>query len=161
MNPADRAAVLEDLAGRVGREIGRSRWMKIDQDRIDAFAACTDDPQWIHVDPGKAARGPFGNTVAHGFLILSLITRLSREAAPFPELEGIILNYGLNRARFLRPVPVGAEIRDTLLLKEVSDKGEGKILLTIQHTIHIRGQSEPACVAEVLRMILTAPPGDA
>jgi acyl dehydratase len=142
----------------VGREIGRSDWLRIDQDRIDAFAACTDDPQWIHVDRQKAAAGPFGTTIAHGFLILSLIPRLSQDIPFDPAGVQMNINYGLNRVRFIRPVPAGAEIRDILVLKEVVDKGDGRILLTVQHTLQIRGQDDPACVAETLRMCMTAPP---
>jgi acyl dehydratase len=152
---------VQDIDSHVGREIGRSGWLRIDQARIDAFADCTEDHQWIHVDQDKAATGPFGTTVAHGFLILSLLPRLSHDV-PF-DLAGVAMNinYGLNRVRFIRPVPVDAEIRDTLVLKEAVDKGGGRILLTIQHTLHIRGQEDPACVAETLRMCITGPSRDA
>ena len=147
---------IAEINARVGREIGRSGWLRIDQARIDAFADCTDDHQWIHVDPERAAVGPFGATIAHGFLILALIPRLSRDVPFDPPGVRANINYGLNRVRFIRPVPVGAEIRDTLLLKEVVDKGGGRILMTIQHTVHIRGHDDPVCVAETLRMCLTA-----
>lgn len=146
---------IEEIDTYVGREIGCSGWLRIDQERIDAFAACTDDHQWIHVDRERAAAGPFGTTVAHGFLLLSLLPRLSRDVPFDPEGVVMNINYGLNRVRFIRPVPADAEIRDTLLLKESVDKGRGRILLTIQHTLHIRGQEDPACVAETLRMCMT------
>ena len=148
---------LKEITAYVGREIGKSEWLRIDQDRVDAFADCTDDRQWIHVDPERALGGPYGSTVAHGLLLLSLIPYLSRNVSLIPEGMVMTVNYGINRARFIRPVPVGAEIRDTLLLKAVSEKGDGKILLSIQHTIHIRGQAQPACVVEMLRLYLTAP----
>ena len=146
-----------DIDAYVGREIGRSGWLRIDQARIDAFADCTDDHQWIHVDREKAAAGPFGTTVAHGFLIISLISRMSEDVSF--NLKGVVMNmhYGLNRVRFIQPVPAGAEIRDTLVLKEARDKGRGRILLTVQHTIHVRGQDNPACVAETLRLCVTDP----
>ncbi|HSO17984.1 MAG TPA: MaoC family dehydratase [Desulfosarcina sp.] len=146
---------IDAIKARVGREIGRSGWLRIDQARIDAFADCTEDHQWIHVDRARAAAGPFGATVAHGFLILALIPRLSRDV-PF-DPQGVIMNinYGLNRVRFIRPVPAGSEVRDTLVLKEVLDKGRGRILLTLQHTLHVRGLPDPVCVAETLRMCLT------
>jgi acyl dehydratase len=149
------ALTIEDLSSYVGQEIGRSGWLRIDQARIDAFADCTEDHQWIHVDREKAASGPFGTTVAHGFLILALIPRLSREVPFDPEGVVMNINYGLNRVRFIRPVPADAEIRDILVLKEVVAKGRGRILMTIQHTLHIRGQDDPACVAETLRMCMT------
>jgi len=149
---------IEDISSYVGREIGRSGWLRIDQARIDAFADCTEDHQWIHVDREKAAAGPFGTTVAHGFLILALIPRLSREVPFDPEGVVMNINYGLNRVRFIRPVPADAAIRDILVLKEVVAKGRGRILMTIQHTLHIRGQDDPACVAETLRMCMTDVP---
>jgi len=148
----------EEIIAKIGQEIGKSEWLRIDQDRIDAFAACTEDCQWIHVDQKKAAAGPHGKTVAHGLLLLSLIPHLSRNVSLVPQGAVMTVNYGINRVRFIQPVPVGCEIRDTLLLNALSDKGDDKILLSIQHTIHIREQAEPACVAEMLRMYLIAPP---
>jgi acyl dehydratase len=146
---------IEDIDAHVGREIGRSEWLRINQARIDAFADCTEDHQWIHVDRERAATGPFGTTVVHGFLILSLLPRLSRDVPFDPAGVVMNINYGLNRVRFIRPVPADAEIRDTLVLQEVVAKGRGRILMTIQHTLHIRGQEDPACVAETLRMCIT------
>lgn len=149
---------IEDIDSHVGREIGRSDWLRIDQARIDAFADCTEDHQWIHVDRERAAAGPFGATVAHGFLILALIPRLSRDVPFDPAGVVMNINYGLNRVRFIRPVPADAEIRDILVLKEAVAKGRGRILMTIQHTLYIRGQDDPACVAETLRMCMTDVP---
>ena len=140
---------------RVGEELGVTDWFQMDQDRINKFADCTEDHQWIHVDREKAVAGPFGTTIAHGFLILSLLPRLGQDVPFDPAGVAMNINYGLNRVRFIRPVPVDAEIRDTLVLKEAVEKGRGRILLTIQHTLHIRGQEDPACVAETLRMCMT------
>jgi acyl dehydratase len=152
---------LSEIKAHVGREIGRSAWLQIDQARIDAFAECTEDHQWIHVDREKAAAGPFGATVAHGFLILALIPRLSRDVPFDPPGVAMNINYGLNRVRFIRPVPAGSELRDTLVLKEAVEKGGGRILLTIQHTLHVRGRQDPVCVAETLRMCLAGSRGAA
>jgi acyl dehydratase len=145
----------EDIAARVGSEIGRSHWLRIDQERIDAFAACTDDRQWIHVDPARAAGGPYGTTVAHGLLIVALIPHLSENVSLVPEGAVATLNYGINRVRFITPVPVGSEIRDAIFLAAAEDRGNGRILLTHRHTIEIRGQVKPACVVEMLRMFVT------
>ena len=146
---------LEEIRTLIGSEIGKTEWVRIDQDRINKFADCTEDHQWIHVDRERAATGPFGTTVVHGFLILSLLPRLSRDVPFDPAGVVMNINYGLNRVRFIRPVPADAEIRDTLVLQEVVAKGRGRILMTIQHTLHIRGQEDPACVAETLRMCIT------
>jgi acyl dehydratase len=145
------------ILARVGQEIGRSGWLKIDQARIDAFAECTDDRQWIHIDPGRAAGGPYGATVAHGLLIVALIPHLSENLSLVPEGAVATLNYGINRVRFIAPVPVGSEIRDSLFLKAAEDRGNGQVLLTHRHTIDIRGQVKPACVVEMLRMFITEP----
>lgn len=147
---------LEELSSLVGREIGSSPWLRIDQERINRFADCTDDHQWIHVDPRKAAAGPYGRTVAHGFLLLALIPALSQGVYSLPDEVVTTINYGINRTRFLQPVPVGSEIRDTLRLKALTDKGDGKILLTIEHTLHIRGEDKPACIVEMLRLLMTS-----
>jgi acyl dehydratase len=147
---------IEEITAYIGREIGRSDWLRIDQDRVDAFADCTDDHQWIHVDRERAATGFYGTTVAHGFLLLSLIPRLSQDVPFDPQGVAMNVNYGLNRVRFIRPVPVGAEIRDSLVLKDAVVKDGGRVLLTIQHTLRIRGQADPACVAETLRMCMPA-----
>ncbi len=146
---------LEQILARVGCDIGRSRWLKIDQARVDAFAACTDDRQWIHTDPLRAARGPYGGAVAHGLLIVSLIPHLSANVSLVPEGAVATLNYGINRVRFITPVPVGSEVRDAVFLRAAQDRGEGRILLTHRHTIEIRGQAKPACVVEMLRMFVT------
>lgn len=148
---------LTEIVAYTGQELGKSEWLCIDQQRVDAFADCTDDRQWIHVDPERSAAGPYGRTVVHGLLLLSLIPHLSRNIALIPHGAVMAVNYGVNRARFIRPVPVGSEIRDTIVQLSVTDKGDGKILLTNQHTLHIRGEAVPACVVEMLRLWVTGP----
>src|SRR5918992_720149 len=105
----------------IGKELGPTEWFEIDQDRIDLFARATDDPQWIHTDPERAAAGPFGTTIAHGFLTLSLVVPLFEHALPPLEGYGMTLNYGLNRVRFTAPVPVGSRIRGRFRIDEVED----------------------------------------
>jgi acyl dehydratase len=130
-----------------GTELGPTGWLEVAQDRIDAFAAATDDHQAIHVDPGAAAAGPFGTTVAHGFLTLSLVVRLWSEVAPAH--DGVTLNYGLNRVRFPGPVPVGSRIRARFRVDGVDDV-EGGRQATLTATIEREGVEKPVCVAELL-----------
>jgi acyl dehydratase len=139
----------------VGRELGVSDWLTVDQDRIDGFAACTDDRQWIHVDVERAKReSPFGTTVAHGFLTLSLLARFNHEVGGAPSGVREALNYGLDRVRFMAPVRAGARIRDRIVLLAIEEKGPGRLLVKTQHTIEVEGESKPAMVAESLVMIL-------
>lgn len=132
----------------IGEELV-SPWLEIDQARIDEFGRATDDPQWIHTDPERAAAGPFGTTIAHGFLTLSLLVPLFGRA--LPELEGywLTLNYGLNRVRFTSPVPVGSRIRGRFRIEEVEEVASGK-QARVGATIELEGQEKPACVAEAL-----------
>lgn len=132
----------------VGEELV-SPWRPIEQDRIDRFAEATDDGQWIHVDAERAAAGPFGTTIAHGFLTLSLTVPLFEEA--LPELEGYAhtLNYGLNRVRFTSPVPVGSRVRGRFRIAAVDDVAGGQ-QATVAVTIEREGQEKPVCVAEAL-----------
>ena len=137
---------LADLAALEGQEIGRSDWVVVAQSNIDLFAQATGDAQWIHVDPARAAAGPFGTTVAHGFLTLSLLSRLFAEAVVFADVR-MSLNYGLNRVRFPSPVPVGSRLRAACVL----DKFEpiaGGAQMTVTITIERDGGAKPACVAE-------------
>ncbi len=142
---------LEELKRRVGCPLGVSGWLAVDQDRINRFADCTGDHQWIHVDPEMAAKGPFGRTIAHGFLVLSLIPYFSFEHGVVPEGATMAINYGLNKVRFVSPVPVGSRIRDVMTLTGVEDKG-GRVLVTTTHSIELEGEAKPACVAETLAM---------
>jgi acyl dehydratase len=131
----------------VGAEYGPTGWLEITQERIDAFAGATDDHQSIHVDPELAAAGPFGTTVAHGFLTLSLVVRLWNEVAPVH--DGVTLNYGLNRVRFPAPVPVGSRVRGRFRVESVEDVAGGT-QATIAATIEREGSEKPVCVAELL-----------
>jgi acyl dehydratase len=137
---------LADLQPLVGQEIGVSDWLSVDQRRIDLFAEATEDHQWIHVDPVRAAAGPFGTTVAHGFLTLSLLPPLF--ASGF-QIEGIGMgiNYGLNRVRFPAPVRVGSRLRGRFRLVAYEPL-EGGAQLTVEVTVEIEGSDKPACVAE-------------
>jgi acyl dehydratase len=135
-----------DLRAAVGTVIGASAWMKIDQNRVNTFADATGDHQWIHVDPARAAEGPFGRTIAHGYLTLSLIPTLA--AGVFRvDNTAMSVNYGLNKVRFVSPVHVGAEIRDVVELLAVDDIAGG-LQITWRHTLEIKGGDRPACVAE-------------
>ncbi len=145
------------LAHLVGREL-LSGWRAVEQDRVDLFAEATDDAQWIHVDPGRAAAGPFGGTIAHGFLTLSLVVPLFEEALPPLEGHALTLNYGLNRVRFTAPVAVGTRIRGRFRVDGVQEVPGGE-QLTVAVTIEREGEEKPACVAEALfRFYASFPP---
>jgi acyl dehydratase len=143
---------LEEIKKLVGTEIFVSDWKKIDQDRINRFADATGDYQWIHVDTEKAAHGPFGKTIAHGFLTLSHIPFFANKGAIIPEGTKMTINYGLNKVRFLNPVPVDSNIRDRIVLSGVEESKGGRILMVTTHTIEIEGQEKPACIAESLSL---------
>lgn len=140
------AAALQHL---VDTEIGVSDWMEITQERVDAFADATDDHQWIHVDPVKAAAGPFGGTIAHGFLTLSLTVTLSTQVELDVGSPRMALNYGLEKVRFPAPVPVGSRIRARIGLVSVTDV-EGGIQVNRQVVIEVEGGEKPAMVAETV-----------
>lgn len=141
-------AKLADLQALVGQELAVSDWMAIDQSRIDAFAQATGDHQWIHTDPVRAAGGPFGATVAHGFLTLSLIPLLAQQALAIDDVR-MGVNYGLNRVRFTAPVRVGSRLRGRFKLLAY-EALEGGAQLAMEALIEIEGGSKPACVAEAL-----------
>lgn len=136
---------LADLQPLVGQEIGVSDWIEIDQARIDRFADATGDHQWIHVDPARAAAGPFGATIAHGFLTLSLLPAMGMAAF---EIEGLRMsvNYGLDRVRFPAPVRAGSRLRGRFVLREYQPI-EGGAQLVVECTMEIEGGAKPACVA--------------
>lgn len=144
---------LDKLKQCIGEE-KKSGWMQITQDRINKFADCTDDHQFIHVDEEMAKKGPFGKTIAHGFLTLSMLTKLSMEGTWMPEGIKAAVNYGFNKIRFVDPVPSGSKIQDTMVLTSVEEKSGGKVLMTITHTIHVEGKEKPSLVAEWLMMYL-------
>ena len=139
-------AHLADLATLEGQEIGRSGWIVVEQSGIDQFAQATGDQQWIHVDPARAAAGPFGTTVAHGFLTLSLLSQLFTAAVAFEDVR-LSINYGLNRVRFPSPVPVGSRLR-ALCVLDTFEPIAGGAQLTVTITIEREGDAKPACVAE-------------
>jgi acyl dehydratase len=138
-----------DLQQLVGTEIGVSDWLEISQDRVDAFADATDDHQWIHIDQEKAAVGPFGGTIAHGFLTLSLTVTLSSQVELDVGSPRMAINYGLEKVRFPAPVPVGSRIRARVGLVSVADV-EGGIQVNRQVTIEVEGTEKPAMVAETV-----------
>ncbi|MGA7227237.1 MAG: MaoC family dehydratase [Acidimicrobiia bacterium] len=139
----------EHFAPLIGSEIGVSDWMEVTQDRVNAFADATDDHQWIHVDQQRAAQGPFGSTIAHGFLTLSLTVKLSSEVELDVGSPRMAINYGLEKVRFPAPVPVGSRIRARVRLVSVSDV-DGGIQVNRQVTIEVEGQEKPAMVAETV-----------
>lgn len=143
---------IADLPGLIGEEIGVSRWMEIDQARIDAFADITEDRQFIHIDPEAARATPFGGTIAHGFLTLSLLSAMSYDAVP--PLEGVAMgvNYGFDKLRFLAPVRAGSKVRGRFRLLSAEDKGGGRWLLKQEVTVEIEGAEKPALIAEWLGM---------
>ncbi|OPL12872.1 MAG: enoyl-CoA hydratase [delta proteobacterium MLS_D] len=147
------ATAIEAKKDLIGKEVFCSDWTDIDQDRIDAFADCTRDHQWIHVDREKAAAGPFGTTIAHGFLTLSHIPFFSYQMPVRFEDAKMSINYGLNKVRFLNPVPSGSRIRDRVVLTDLEERPGDRVLMTTTHTIEIEGQEKPACVAESLGML--------
>ena len=142
------------LAEKVGQELGVSAWRVIEQDRIDRFADATDDHQWIHVDRPRAAHGPFGTTIAHGFLTLSLLASTAYEVMADIFAGATAFNYGLDKVRFVNPVKVGARVRNRIKLLALEPKGEGRWVLTSENTFEIEGEDKPALIAVSLVMIL-------
>ncbi|RRJ82735.1 MaoC family dehydratase [Aestuariirhabdus litorea] len=140
----------------IGKALGSSDWFCIDQARINAFAEATLDHQFIHVDEARAATTPFGSTIAHGFLTLSLIPHLSESVGIVPENLVMGINYGCDKLRFLQPVTVGSEVRLHSRLLEVTEKNPGQFLFKNEITIEIKGQSKPALIAEWLTMMITS-----
>jgi acyl dehydratase len=139
---------IEEVSALVGEELGASEWHAVDQERVNAFADATGDHQWIHVDPERAAAGPFGTTIAHGYLTLSLLPALMDEIW---RVEGVRMgiNYGLNRVRFPAPVPVGSRVRVVARLKEAAPV-EGGVQGVVEATVEVDGGAKPACVAETV-----------
>ncbi|MBU1325627.1 MAG: MaoC family dehydratase [Alphaproteobacteria bacterium] len=145
-----------ELQSLIGQEVGVSKWFEVDQARIDAFAKITEDEQFIHVDPEAAKATPFGGTIAHGFLTLSLASAMSYDAVK--PLEGVVMgvNYGFDKLRFLAPVPAGSKIRGRFRLLSADDKGGGRWLLKHELTVEIDGAEKPALIAEWLGMQVVA-----
>jgi acyl dehydratase len=148
-------AKLTEIKNRVGEEIAVSDWITIDQARIDAFAEATEDRQFIHVDAGAAARTPFGGTIAHGFLTLSLLSRMGAEAMLIPEGMKMAVNYGLDRVRFIAPVRSGKRVRGRFTLDSVEEKAPGQLLLRHNVAVEIEGEEKPALTAVWLGLMFT------
>jgi acyl dehydratase len=144
---------LRKLKAMVGREIGLSDWFLVTQERINAFADCTEDRQWIHVDEGKASRSPLGGTIAHGFLLLSLIPHWNMSNEILSGRFRMAVNYGLNRVRFPHPVRTGSRVRNRAVLKSIERRGFRKVLVTVENTVEIEGAEKPAVFAEALALI--------
>jgi acyl dehydratase len=143
---------LAEIDAAVGEELGPTEWLTISQDRVNTFADATGDHQWIHVDVPRAAAGPFGGTIAHGYLTLSLLPVFASQLFHIDTM-GAKLNYGVNKVRFPHPVPVGSSIRATATIAEVSDVAAGKQLIT-RYVIEIEDVAKPACVAETVVLLL-------
>ena len=148
-------ASLDDIRARVGKEVGVSSWLLIDQERIDAFAEATEDRQFIHTDPAAAAQTPFGGTIAHGFLTLSLLSRMAAEAMLVPDGLKMAVNYGLDRVRFLAPVRSGMRVRGRFTLDSIEEKAPGQWLLRHTVTVEIEDEDKPALTAQWLGLIFT------
>jgi len=138
------------LKALVGREIGVSDWFVMTQDRIDAFAAASEDRQWIHVDPERAVAGPLHGTVAHGFLLVSLLPHLLAGPSLSRVKAKMLVNYGLDRVRFIRPVRPGDRLRARAVLREIRRKGFRRLLLKLETTIEVEGGGKPAAVVDLL-----------
>ncbi|MEV2275210.1 MaoC family dehydratase [Nocardiopsis sp. NPDC049922] len=142
-------ADIDEVAAASGEHLGHTDWIEIDQDRVDLFADATGDHQWIHVDRERAAAGPFGATIAHGYLSLSMLAYFVQHIVTVTRKPRMSINYGLNRVRFLQPVTVGSRIRDGIVLSDVRETPKG-MLVTLSHTVEIEGQERPALVADSL-----------
>jgi acyl dehydratase len=145
-----------ELQSLVGTEIGTSEWLEIDQGRIDTFAEVTEDRQYIHVNKELAEKTPFGGTIAHGFLTLSLLSHFSEASGLVIEGVKMGINYGFEKIRFLAPVPNGSRVRGRFFLKSVVEKKEGNFLITYQVSVDIEGSEKPALVADWLTLQLTS-----
>lgn len=143
----------DEVAAAAGEELGTTDWMVIDQDRVNAFADATGDHQWIHVDVERAKEGPFGGTIAHGYLTLSLVPQFGAQIFTL-ETPGAKLNYGVNKVRFPNPVKVGSRVRCTASFGDVTDLPTGKQLI-IRYVVEIEGEDKPACVAETVVLLLS------
>lgn len=148
-------ASIDEIRKRIGEEVGVSGWLTMDQDRIKAFAEATEDRQFIHTDPEAAALTPFGGTIAHGFLTLSLLSRMGAEAMVMPEGLAMAINYGFERVRFLAPVRSGKRVRGRFTLDSIDEKAPGQFLARHQVTVEIEGEEKPALTALWLTLLVT------
>jgi acyl dehydratase len=147
---------IKDMPSLIGMELQPSPWLEITQERVDQFADATNDHQFIHVDPEKAAKTPFGGPIAHGFLSLSLLSHLNEQVAIFPENLVMGVNYGSDKVRYLMPVRVGKRIRSRQTILEVAEKKPGQWLLKTAVTVEIEDEETPALVAEILSMMIVS-----
>ena len=147
-------ASIDEIRERLGQEVGVSGWLEVDQERIHAFAEATEDRQFIHVDPEAAAQAAFGGTIGHGFLTLSLLSRMAADVMLIPDAK-LIVNYGLDRVRFLAPVKSGRRVRGRFVLDAVEEKGSGQILLRHLVSVEIEGEDKPALSATWLTLLFT------
>ena len=145
---------LDQIQDHIGELVGLSAWLMVDQPRIDAFAKATEDLQFIHVDPEAAARTPFGGTIAHGFLTLSLLSRMAHDAVPMPPGVKMGVNYGLDQVRFVSPVRSGKRVRGRFILDSVDEKAPGQLLLRHRVTVEIEHEDKPALTATWLTLLL-------
>ena len=145
---------LEELAGMAGRELEPTDWLEIDQDRVNQFAVATNDHQFIHVDPDKAAQTPFGGTIAHGYLSMSLVSFFNEQSGVLPEGLEMAVNYGSDKVRYLAPVRVGKRVRARMKILEIDEKRPGQWLMKTAVTIEIEGETAPAMIAEVLGLYI-------
>ena len=148
-------ATAEEIRSRLGAEVGTSGWIVVGQDRITAFAETTEDRQFIHLDAEAAAQTPFGGTIAHGFLTLSLLSRMAAEAMVVPDSAKMVVNYGLDRVRFLAPVRSGKSVRGHFVLESIDEKAPGQLLLRHAVTVEIEGEDKPALSAQWLTLFQT------
>jgi acyl dehydratase len=149
----------KQLTDMVGEELEPSAWLMIDQDTIDQFARCTGDNQWIHVSPERAAKeSPFGTTVAHGYLTLSLVGSLSMQVGVIPIDASAAFNYGLDKVRFIAPVPSGSRVRLRSRIQGMEPKEGGQFLMRTMNTIEIENSDKPALIAETLALIIPQKP---
>jgi acyl dehydratase len=151
-----RTVTKEQLRALVGEELGVSGWFAIDQQRVDAFADVTEDHQFIHVDPERARATPFGGTIAHGLLTLSLIVPLAIDFVPEIEGRQLVVNYGFDKVRFPAPVKVGARIRARVELTDVAERKPGQVIMKLGVSIEIEGGDKPALIAEWLSLHVVA-----
>jgi acyl dehydratase len=148
-------ASLDEIRSLIGQEVGLSGWLDVTQDRINLFADATDDHQFIHVDPIAAANAGLGGTIAHGFLSLSLLSRMAADAMLVPDGVRMALNYGLDRVRFLAPVRSGKRVRGRFVLDSVDERAPGQYLMRHTVTVEIEGEDKPALTAQWLGLIFT------
>ena len=146
------AVPVSELKSYIGKDLGHSEWLTIDQDRVNQFAECTGDHQFIHIDEEKARQTPFGGTIAHGFLSLSLIPALSAGLLIRPEGLKMAVNYGLDSLRFIQPVRVGSRVRLNVQVLDVTEKNPGQWLIKAKNTLEIEGVDKPAFIAEGLSL---------